>query len=387
MLAFYKKAALTIFGLLAITLVLGAFCLNRIFVSHALFPAQESPLPWKLETITDVNRGGSSSVSIAEDVYSLDYEYHLTEDIMFPYVITVVAFAELENAEELVDLSKYSTATFKIKCSEPNVLTFYVHNFDERVTDPADFDTYRVASALFSCHEAWSDIEIDLKHLKVPEWWLRQEKLDAADQRYWLNKVVAIAFDASRAGPVSTPVKVKISGLTLHGRDWRYLWLFAGVSLIFWGGYLRWLFKLYISSLIEDVKSKLKKDRSLIAYQQLSIEPHKDEKKSRVLRFMATEYANPDMSLELATATLGITRTKIKKVLKDELDLTFSGYLNKLRLAEAARLLSHQKDANVAEIAYSVGYNNVTYFNKLFKQEYGYTPRTFKDLYQSKNGD
>lgn len=386
MLTFYKKAALTIFGLLALTLGLGTFSINRVFVSHALFPAKESPFSWKLETITDVERGGSSTVSIAEDVYSLDYEYFLTEDIMFPYVIAVVAFDELENAQELVDLSKYSTATFRIKCSEPNVLTFYVHNFDEQVTNPADFDTYRVASALFSCHETWSDIEIDLRHLTVPEWWLKRENVDVADHNYWLDKVVAIAFDASRAGPLNTLIKVRISGLTLHGRDWRYLWLFAGISLLLWGGYLRWLFRFYTASLIEDVKSRLKKDRSLIAYQQLSIEPHKDGKKSQVLRLMATEYANPDMSLELATATLGISRTKIKKILKDELDLTFSGYLNKLRLAEAARLLSHQRDANVAEIAYSVGYNNVTYFNKLFKQEYGYTPRTFKGLYQSQNG-
>lgn len=387
MLAFYKKAALTFFGLLALTVVLASFCMDRVFVSSTLFPAKESPLPWKLETITDVSRGGSSSVSITEDVYSLDYEYHLTEDIMFPYVIAVVAFADLKNAENLVDLSRYSSAVFRIKCSEPNVLTFYVHNFDERVTNPADFDTYRIASALFSCHETWSDIEIDLRHLKVPEWWLKRVNVDVADQNYRLDKVVAIAFDASRAGPLNTRVKVKIRGLTLHGRDWRYLWAFAGLLLFFWGGYLRWLFKFYTSSLIEDVKSKLKKDRSLIAYQQLSIEPHKDERKSRVLRFMATEYANPDMNLELATLTLGINRTKIKKILKDELDLSFSGYLNKLRLAEAARLLSQQRDANVAEIAYSVGYNNVTYFNKLFKHEYGYTPGKFKGLYQSKNGD
>ena len=38
------------------------------------------------------------------------------------------------------------------------------------------------------------------------------------------------------------------------------------------------------------------------------------------------------------------------------------------------------EEANVAEIAYSVGYKNVSYFNKLFKEEYGCTPKTFKSL-------
>jgi len=34
----------------------------------------------------------------------------------------------------------------------------------------------------------------------------------------------------------------------------------------------------------------------------------------------------------------------------------------------------------VAEIAYAVGYRNVSYFNKLFKEEYGCTPKTFRKL-------
>jgi AraC-like DNA-binding protein len=85
------------------------------------------------------------------------------------------------------------------------------------------------------------------------------------------------------------------------------------------------------------------------------------------------------MSMEFAVARLGINRTKINELLRDELGMTFSTYLNKLRLAEAARLLSRD-DANVADIARSVGYKNVPYFNTVFKTEYGCTPKTFKGL-------
>ena len=35
---------------------------------------------------------------------------------------------------------------------------------------------------------------------------------------------------------------------------------------------------------------------------------------------------------------------------------------------------------SVAEVAYSVGYANVSYFNKLFKEEYGCTPKVFKTV-------
>lgn len=384
MIGLYKKATVVFFCLAALTALLAYICIERIFISDALFPAHESVIPWKLEIVTDALRGGSSSAFVNGDTYSLDYEYRLTENIMFPYIIAVVAFAELENAEHLVDISRYSTATFKVKCAPRNVLTFYVHSFDENVTDPKDFYSYRIALELFSCREEWSEVKIDLRHLQVPPWWLELSKVDVSDQRYWLDKVVAIAFDASRKGPVNTQARVNISELTLHGQDWRYAWLFTGLAALVWLGFSIWLFKQYTLSLIADVKSKLVKDRPLMAYQQLSIEPHRDKEKGQILRFMATEYANPDMNLEFAIAKLGVNRTKINEILKNELGMTFNVYLNKLRLAEAARLLSRQDGVNVAEIAFSVGYNNVSYFAKLFRSEYGCTPTTFQNLHDSR---
>lgn len=382
MLGFYKKAVAIFLGLVVLTALSAYICIERFFVSDALFPAYESGLPWKLKTVTDVWRGGSSSITVTEQTYSLDYEYLLVGEVRFPAVTAMAVFTEPGNLEDLIDLSGYSTATFRVKCAPRNILSFFLYSFDEKVTDLRDIHSYRVATALFSCDEQWSEVEIDLRHLKVPLWWLEQTKLDFSDQDYWLDKVIAIAFDASRQGPVNTPVKVKIGELTLHGHDWLYAWVFAGFLAAVWIGFTGWLFRQYTLSLIADVTSKLKKDRPLIAYQQLSIESHRDKEKSQVLRFMETEYTNPDMSLEFAVETLGINRTKINELLKDEFGVTFSAYLNKLRLAEAARLLSQKDDANVAEIAYSVGYNSVSYFSKLFKNEYGHTPGTFTGIHK-----
>jgi AraC-like DNA-binding protein len=95
---------------------------------------------------------------------------------------------------------------------------------------------------------------------------------------------------------------------------------------------------------------------------------------------MATEYLNPDLNVETMVNKLGISRNKINEILKAELGYTFSTYLNKLRLTEAARLLGEKEETSVAEIAYSVGYRNVSYFNKLFKEEYSCTPKTFRQL-------
>jgi AraC-like DNA-binding protein len=43
-------------------------------------------------------------------------------------------------------------------------------------------------------------------------------------------------------------------------------------------------------------------------------------------------------------------------------------------------LLTDKTGATVAEVAHSVGYANGSYFIKLFKEEYGCTPKVFKSL-------
>ncbi len=382
MLGFYRKAIATFLGLVVLTILLAYLCSKSVFVSDALFPAHESAIPWKFETLTDVVRGGSSALSVTENVYSFDYEYQITEGVRFPFVAAIVAFAELKNAKNLVDLSKYSTVSFRAKCAPHNVLTFYVHSFDEKLTKPGDFFSYRMASASFSCYEEWSEIGIDLRHLDVPAWWLEAANIDVSDHDYRLDKVLAIAFVASQQAPVNE-ARIEIGELTLRGRDWRCAWAGAGFLVVVWAGFIGWLFKQYTRSL----KDKLRQDRPLIAYQQLSIKPHRDKEKSQLLRFMATEYKNPDMSLELAVSTLGINRTKINALLKDELGMTFSAHLNKLRLAEAARLLAQQNGGSIEEIALLAGYSNIPYFRKLFKSEYGCTPGAFTGLYGPKQAD
>ena len=46
---------------------------------------------------------------------------------------------------------------------------------------------------------------------------------------------------------------------------------------------------------------------------------------------------------------------------------------------EKAQLLLITKDLAIKEIAYTLGYDNYSYFNKLFKKQTGLTPQTYKE--------
>jgi len=188
------------------------------------------------------------------------------------------------------------------------------------------------------------------------------------------------AIGVTRQSPRGTVAHVEVKGITVHGRDYRYL---AALALIVAGGWIAyglWFLRARARALTDGLNTQMKKDMPLVAYRQLTLEPYRDKEKTKLLQYVATNYTNAELDLDGVVAATGTNRTKINDVLKSELGLTFTGYLHKLRLTEAARLLTENVDAAVAEIAFSVGYVNVSYFNKLFKEEYGCTPKAFRAL-------
>ena len=55
-----------------------------------------------------------------------------------------------------------------------------------------------------------------------------------------------------------------------------------------------------------------------------------------------------------------------------------SQFVRTIRLKRAAELLAKNSD-NVSQIAYSVGFSSLSYFNKCFKEQFGVTPGKFLD--------
>lgn len=88
---------------------------------------------------------------------------------------------------------------------------------------------------------------------------------------------------------------------------------------------------------------------------------------------MATHYSGADLSLETMAKELGLGEDVLSREIRKAFQDTFKGTLNRLRLTEAQRLL-RESDLGIAEIAYKVGYGNVSHFNRLAKEAWGRTP-------------
>lgn len=377
---FYNKALVSFLGLLTVSALFAYLCVDRTFLRVSLLPSTEPLYQWHSQAHTDVFDGGNSTLSLTDDVFSLNFNFALRQQARYPFASTNMVFGKQGTATTFVDLSAFDTITFNTKCSRANTLTFTMVTFDDQVSKLENHLSYRAPATFFACTPQWQPVVVDLTRLESPQWWFDMFNIDLSRKAYTLTKVAKINIGSSPQSPPEVDTNVQMSEITLVGHNWFYLYLLGTSLLIVWGSYGLWLFRQHTRALVNELQNKIQRDRPLVAYQQISVEPLRDKDRSTILHFMATQYANADLNLEAMASEIGVSRTKINDILKSELGFTFTGYLNKLRLTEAARLLAQVDEANIAEIAYSVGYKNVSYFNKLFKEEYRCTPKTYKSL-------
>jgi AraC-like DNA-binding protein len=378
---FYKKSLL---ALIALLLVDGLFAALCVLLSHPTYSLSSNPhdgIHWERSTITDAVLNGTSTIRSRDaEPSSVAFDYRLTKAATYPFAGAHLVAKDAKGNLATVDLSKYDTITFVARCNPAYPMLLGITTFDDKVSTPGEFVTYRSPETFFSCNEQGVPVSLDMRRMTIPGWWLYRMKLSLASQDYKLDKVAQFTFGSSSQSAYDVDIHVEISNIVVRGRDYRYIFALAVVIA---GGlilFAAWFFRTHTRTLAASLNSQLKKDLPLVAYRQLTAEPYQDEEKASVLKFIATNYTNADLDLERVVAGTGANRNKVNEFLKTELGMTFTGYLNKLRLTEAARLLTEQSAATVAEVAYSVGYANVSYFNKLFKEEYGCTPKAFRTL-------
>ncbi|WP_322400342.1 helix-turn-helix transcriptional regulator [Massilia luteola] len=378
---FYKKALLALIVLLVADALLAVVLVYLTFPTQTLLPAHPDRARWHFGTYSDVATGGVSTVRLHDASRDrLRFDFKLRDVAAYPFAAADMVLGTDKGRQIHEDWSKFRTVTFVAKCAPATSLMFEVSTFDEDISKPGQFETYRPPRTYFSCNEQGMPVTLDLSRLLVPEWWFPAMKEDLARQGYKLNKVAKIMFGTSTATPRNVDSYVEISELTLHGRDYRYLAALVAIVLGGWIAFGVWFFLAHSRALLASVESKLKTNLPLVAYRQLTLEPYKDKEKASVLRYIASAYTDPKLDMEAVVEGTGANRYKINEVLKSELGMTFTSYLNKLRLSEASRLLTEKSSAAISEIAYLVGYANVPYFNKLFKEEFGCTPKSFRML-------
>ncbi|HMG15979.1 MAG TPA: AraC family transcriptional regulator, partial [Saprospiraceae bacterium] len=91
-------------------------------------------------------------------------------------------------------------------------------------------------------------------------------------------------------------------------------------------------------------------------------------------------YTDPQITIELLSLRLKISRHHLSQAINDKLNKNFNEFINEYRVKEAMRLLKDTQfdQYTIASIAYSSGFNSLASFNNSFKKYSGITPSGFK---------
>ena len=95
-----------------------------------------------------------------------------------------------------------------------------------------------------------------------------------------------------------------------------------------------------------------------------------------VLRYLETNYAGG--SLTEAAQLLHCDVAWLSREIKRRTGRTYTELLQERRLQQAAWLLEHTRQ-RVSDIAVSVGYENVSYFHRIFQKRFGLSPKKYRD--------
>lgn len=99
----------------------------------------------------------------------------------------------------------------------------------------------------------------------------------------------------------------------------------------------------------------------------------------QILHEVETGYNDPAFSLNHLSKVCYLSNVYISTKFKQCLGITFSKYLRAYRLKKAVELLLGSNES-VHMIAQQVGFDNGSYFTKVFKQEKGVTPAEYRKL-------
>ena len=93
--------------------------------------------------------------------------------------------------------------------------------------------------------------------------------------------------------------------------------------------------------------------------------------------FLADNYQNSDLSVHQVAMSMGVSETQFRRKLKTNVGMSPNEYIRKYRLQKAYEMFQKQQ-STVSEVAYSVGFENLSYFSKVFQEEYQILPSDLK---------
>jgi DNA-binding response OmpR family regulator len=135
--------------------------------------------------------------------------------------------------------------------------------------------------------------------------------------------------------------------------------------------------KARLKNLIAQRNTLQKKfSRTGVLYKSVKVSSVDDKFIARFYSVLEDNMSRSSLTVESLSREMGMSRVQLHRKLSALFGHSASDLIRDFRLERAAELL-RQKSGNVSEIAFQVGFENLSYFTKAFKQKYEITPSEY----------
>ena len=97
---------------------------------------------------------------------------------------------------------------------------------------------------------------------------------------------------------------------------------------------------------------------------------------SEIIDYIESSYSE-DLSLTHLAKRAGYSPSHFSRLFSGEVGMPLSEYINRARVRKACMLL-RRDDRSVSDIAFDVGYNNISFFNRYFRKLMNMSPREYR---------
>lgn len=300
---------------------------------------------------------------ITDSIIKLDYQ--ISNKINTPYAGVNIG----PKGTKSLDLGRYNQLTVKLKGNGINGIGIALvtqNSFkrsDKKVQEILFYHIFKISSGIKTC-------KISMEKFEVPDWWGENNRIEDTS----ILKPDLKNLETINVSSAFTPYVEKIQSIEI------YSMVFSrnNKPLITLTIALEFVFILFVFIALYTTE-KIRENKQIITIAYKPVENRIIEtSKTDFIDFINNNFQNSQLTLDFVCKETGVSQRRITNDVQNQFGCNFKSYINRLRINESKRLLL-DKELNIGEIAFLVGFNNQTHFNRVFKSEVQISPTEYRD--------
>lgn len=336
-------------------------------IAHCIFNKEASLFPANKNIVfyaynDNVDGGNSTSISQIDSANFIELSYCLKEGYAYPYSGLSI---ENKNTDNFIKLDDYDFLNVTLSAVKGTNIPISLMVFDSNYSKKNDDKSLLTFQTIVHTSPNEQSFQLNFDEFKIPQWWYNENNITEVIQfNKYIHRIKTINIENCNLIALNTNDEIKISEISLQKSSYIPIYIFV-TGILFCA-------VLFIKKELDTRKTK----KIVLEYNATEIKID-DEKTESVIKFIASNYQNPELSISFIKYKLVIPENKITEEIKEKTGFSFKQYLNDIRLHEAKSLLTSTK-LSISEIAYQVGYSNVSHFNRVFKSVEKISPSDFR---------